>query len=796
MLQEKRSGSGGARWLGLALAIMLAVLPTAGAERNPPLSTAELLVDLARDYGLTQRETLAPADFQHVAVLLKAASRLNPSLPAAHELLCELSALMKDDAGTLRRLDALLRVDPAHEAAFERWLELSLASRSTVEERTGWLRSILAQSDRSPRMQARVRAQLARLRLEQLDREGARREIEEVWRLAPGDADVARLRMELIAPQVSAEEQLRATLALLACSPLDAEAAWRVATILAEAGLIAEAGGYYERAIGMHRASQPGAPAPAEFWLQYARNQYARGQFDAAIESAQNAIQVDPAIGGEAGWYLHWMLFDRGRTVEAEAVRDRLKERFAAIREPAEWPVNELAQAAWFYGTLDLQQARAIALAEAAAARSPGDPFVTRALGFAQAASGRDEEAARTLRSIAGKDAFAACRLSRMLSAAGNEQDAREALEPHRALSPTEPAGKLVRERLKDLGMEPLPPAPPDAGIGNVLAGFGAEILDFAKDPAKHLSAEIQVEDRSPAPGEPWWAVFTLTNRTKSPITLGPDGVVNPVLLVSIAMEGEKKRDYRHLIELHMDRARVLGPGESVQLRRTLDVGPPRRFSRQTPQQMQRVTVTAILDPERGADGEWRPSASGQLLRPAYFNRLPASVEPETFNVLFGGAAGDSDAARFRAIELLAELLGEKQRSDAGRLGYRPAPIPVERVYAALLGLLESEQWETRVRTLDAMMLVGLDRRMVDAVERCLDHPHWLVRLMAVRLLARQGAAFLARAESIARDDQDDLVREMAACYVERWRSESAVTQPAPRPAGDNAAGTKPGPKR
>jgi len=48
------------------------------AGRNPPLTTAELLVDLARDHGLAQRGRQTEADVQHIRTLLRAALRLNP----------------------------------------------------------------------------------------------------------------------------------------------------------------------------------------------------------------------------------------------------------------------------------------------------------------------------------------------------------------------------------------------------------------------------------------------------------------------------------------------------------------------------------------------------------------------------------------------------------------------------------------------------------------------------------------------------------------------------------------------
>ena len=78
------------------------------------------------------------------------------------------------------------------------------------------------------------------------------------------------------------------------------------------------------------------------------------------------------------------------------------------VAEPRDWPVNEVAQAAWFYCTIDKQPHLALPRAEAAYARAPGDTFVRRVLGWAQALNLMNDEARRTLEPIAAQDGFAA----------------------------------------------------------------------------------------------------------------------------------------------------------------------------------------------------------------------------------------------------------------------------------------------------------------------------------------------------------------------------------------------------
>jgi hypothetical protein len=348
-----------------------------------------------------------------------------------------------------------------------------------------------------------------------------------------------------------------------------------------------------------------------------------------------------------------------------------------------------------------------------------------------------------------------------------------------RALTHIPPAGR-ARDLLDELdvsasAMQTGPQRFPE--VSRILAEFDREVLEFHKDPGRYLTAAIKLENPSPAPGEPWWAVFSLRNRGSFPITLGPEWMVNPVFLLSFRVEGDRQRAYPNVMTVGLDHARVIRPDETISVRRTIDVGPLRELSRRTPQHLQSVYLTAILDPEQTAGGRWQASGTGQTLRTVLFVRVPANTNPQAWHARFETLRGDSPRAAFQVLEVSAQLLGEHQRGQRQRtsgktLAYNPQPIPADLVHQALQGALGSESWETRVRALDALQAAGLDRALVDAARRCLDHSHWAVRMMAVRLLARLGAAnFAETARQIAAEDPDELVRDMARSYVERWSS-------------------------
>jgi hypothetical protein len=779
------------------------------AGRNPPLTTPELLVDLARDYALAQRGHQTAADVQQVRTLLQAAVRLDPKLADAYAWLYELALLSGDRAEAATALAGLLNADPTNQNAFVLWLAAGTQTQQTIEKRAEWLEAVAA-SPRPPPMQALTHLALAQLAIERMDTAEARQQVRRAQQLEPASPEAATLALETLDPNAAPAERLRAMLQLVAVRPFSLSAVWQVGLLLDDYGFADEARVFYDYGYGLRPAGVAPGALPGGFLLDLARNQLAGGQLDKAIDYTRQAVAAQPASAAEAGMFLCYLLERQGHLVEADEVRGQLAQRFAPLNDPNDWPVNEVAQAAWFYCVVAPDHHRAAMLAAAAAERAPHDLFVQRVLGWSQTLSGKSAEARRTLEPIAQRDAYATYLLAKLSLDAGDEAGARRVLA---ALDPRPPAG-LAHDLLWQLeetsastqpasqpttmrtaatqtaaAPQPIPVQHPE--LREVLAGFDVRILKFKENPAQFLDAQVSLDDLSPAPGEPWWATFSLTNRGPFPITLTPDGMVNPVFVLSLAIEGDRTRVYPALLTVSVDRVRILYPGQTSQVRRTLDVGPPRQASRLTPQQAQRVEIRVLLDAEAGPDGQWRPSLGGQQLRAAvYFNRLPASTGREALAALFSAASGDSEPARARAIEVMAELLGERQRAELKRLNYEPASVPADQLRAALLNLLGNESWEVRVRTLDALQVVGLDRAVTAAVERCLEHPHWLVRLMAVRVLARQGRGFAERAQSIAENDADELVRAVAQSELAKWTEEIPPQEPGNKSAGSRGART------
>lgn len=764
-------------WLVLSVGVSAAH----AAGRSPVLSTPELLVDLARDTGLRCRGTQSEADVLRIRTLLRAALRLDARQERALVWLYELELRANRPEAAAGILEQLVKIDARNTTAFAAWLSAGSPNIQTVEQQKRWLEGLLAESAQ-PQNRALVHAHLAALALEQARKDDARRHVDESLRFWPECPDAAIMELRLASPDDPPTERLRVLLRAVRANPLQSDLSWETAILLDESELTGEAFVFYKHALDVDEKTAGEAAISSQKLFHFSRNALARGDRDTAVAFAKRAALAERREGGgyQAAFYWYWLLEHDSSDELLASVRAPMEQQFSAIKEPGKWPVTLVAQAAWYYCIIDEQPQRAVMLAESAARRASGHPFVTRVLGWAQSIAGRDAEAQETLIPIVKSDPYAAYMLARMLLIEGDEG------APARIAHQLERPPRVGRARaLLDSigGFTPAsrPAQSSDSEISRILAEFNRDVLEFHHDPARFLEARIEMEDPSLAPGEPWRAVLSLTNRGGFPITLGADWMVNPVFLLSITLQGDRSRDFPDLIPISIDHSRLISPGETISVRRTIDVGPPRSASARTPQQMQSGTVSAILDPQLGSDGRWGPSATGQRVRGAAFARLPANTSREAWHARFAALKGESRSERFRALDVMAQLLAERQRARMKRLSYEPQEIPAARVHAALLSTLDSSSWETRFRTIEALQVAGLDQAMLDAVLKRLGDEHWAVRMAATRLLARQGAAFADQARRLADDDPDELVRDMARGFLMEWETKAAA-RPASQP--------------
>lgn len=749
----------------VALVAPLAAQTPAAQRRNPPAATPELVLDLARDYALSSGEKHTDADVRAVRVLLRAAARLAPKSPDPWRLLCEVDAVTLGLDQIAEPLEKLLELDPGHEVAFDLWLDAMTRSQQSIDKQRAWLEKQLAR-DLPPRSKAMLRARLGAVALQQLDRARAHDEADAALQLWPDCPDAALLRVRLLTPDSPPADRLKVLLAALQTHSRDAQLAWDVGQLLFGIEAYADAQIFFDHALRMNGSAPPATALPIIKLNQISLNLYALGRTGEAIRLAERVLDAAPD-SMPAMMHLFWLHSHGGESDRARQLKAKLDERVVRIADTAGESTEDLAAAAWYYLQYvpTVAPQRVLALSTVVSGRAPNDPFARRLMGWSLTKAGRSDEALDILRPIARDDPFAAAAVVKLLRER-NESAAADAVIAELKIVPRVGPARVI---LDEVGI-PMPtsmPASAPSDIADALRAFDGSVLSFDQDPSRDLEVIVEFEDPSPSVGEPWIAIFTLRNKGSYPIQLGPDALVNPSVLLSFHTEGDKPREFPGLFSIHLDRLRSLEPGASYRVRRSVDLGPLRRLSRATPQQLQRVTLTAILDAQMSPDGGWRPSAFGQMLRPAVLNRLPVQTSAAGLDAIFRTLKGDQPSSRLAAVETLGQLLGEAQRSRVREPGYRPGSVPEDRIEDALINALTFDAPELRVRALDALMMCGLSARLVAAVEANVKHDDWLIRLMAMRVLARQGDAFTAQLERIASDDADDTVRDFARAMLD-----------------------------
>lgn len=316
-------------------------------------------------------------------------------------------------------------------------------------------------------------------------------------------------------------------------------------------------------------------------------------------------------------------------------------------------------------------------------------------------------------------------------------------------------------------------------------------LLDYPLHPERVLTLNISRPAAELAPAEPWRCRMELTNRGGFKISVGPGLMLEPQILCLLEARGDRLRSSGPVIHVPIPGLQ-LAPGRTLTLETTLEVGPIRAGMIGTPQIAQDVELTAMTNPVVGytADGRevWKPGIGGvqgkqRFLRTAYV------VENQKVRSLINSSQSPRLEERIRSTELLAMLLAEHQHLAAGRLRYPAQSIDPHTVRAVLLARNQDADWQVRARLAECMRWFVLDGPAMQQVPSLLNDSHWLVRGLAMRMLADQlrekSAAVLNTA---AERDPDPWVREFSKALLTRMANAAAA---APQPPTTSSSPAK-----
>ena len=572
--------------------------------------------------------------------------------------------------------------------------------------------------------------------------------------------------------------------------PGNIEASRNLADELSRYGLVAEAEVWYEHAQRLAELSTPGQP-PTGVLLARTAALVELNRLDEALELAKQAVQAEPSTvdtliiraqvellrGNDkaAGGYFRLASRLCQKTVDdAQMTQKGL--------EP-----SLLADIAWFFAHYDPQEGYAERLCQLILATEPNNVIARRAVGAILLRRQQYADAESFLAPVADKDVWAAIELAEVMKNAGQPE---RAVSQLKALT-TRPANfeqrRLIRSMCSEWKVGVPATQPAILNVQKLVAAFKSEKRDYPFHPEKYLSATVSVPGKSVQPGEPWWCTVRLANTTTFPIAIGSGMMIDPALLTLVETKGDRPRSSEGSLRVLLDRRLRLMPGEKVEYTQTLDIGAIRAGMIGTPQILQDVQVTGIINPRQAEDAQgneiWQTGIGGLKSAPVGFVRAQLRVSDELMGRLLAQVRSGSTGDRILAMEQLAMLLGEQQHLASGRLRYMARPIDPDACRTAVLAMADDPNWYIRARLAECMRWFMLDSTTMPTAMKLLNDSHWLVRSMARRLLADQhGGKFDKVLENAAKGDPDDWAKQFARALL--GRQHAAETRPATtRPA-------------
>ena len=739
---------------------------------DEPRDTGKWLVDLGRDYPLSAQASVTAADAELSLAFMQAAARIDPDFAEAYLWQYDLLRGLERFGEAAEALERSVALEPGDVAARLEAMAAKIEAWQTAEERADFCRETLEQGDLPAAVISDLHRRLSEHHLNRGELEAARREADLAIGAYAQNFAAHEIRWQTLGQEPGAVERVESLLTRLEVNPSDAGAAHRLGELLAALGLAESATVWFEHAVRLFREVYD-QQAPVALTIAQAHALLDAGDVEAAQAEADRLLLDAPAV---VDVYLLAMRIAHKRGNDSRAGQ-HLADASQLWRKVLAEAGGDLdpaitARIAWFYAHHDPAPEQAEKLARSVLVARPDVLPARRALGAALHQLGQSDEAQGELESIAEQDTWAALTLARILL---EGQKAGEGVSILRRLM-DEPLAPDERDALmglvKDYRVDVAATRPAVSEVESRLAAFDREILRFPFEPTRFVRFSVKVSYPRLSPGEPWACLFRITNIGSINLHFGQEMMIRPDALCFITIRSESDRT-PPAIALPMQRGLRLEPGGQISLEQTIDIGPLRNTLIATPQVEYEVSVAVVLSPGAAVvpseDTLGPQGVRGVAVARAAFTR--SAIRPTTEEVTRIGQRIQSPDPAERAIatEWLAMFLAEHHHVQAGKLRHPVKGISAGKVMQALLARSADESWVVRARLAEAMRWIVLDRDGTRVGAKLAGDKHWLVRGVALRMLAdHYGGKVREILQRFADEDPDAWVRGVAEALLKR----------------------------
>lgn len=754
-------------------ALWVAADGPSSAPAAPPAQADRLAVESlnhsARSLGHL-RDDAVVARAGRIRALLRHALSLWPDDAQTNRQLVDLYEGLGELSSAAAAADRYLRARPEDCAVGLRWMRLAQATLSGADERIALLTQAAERKELPPEVRAAAWAELCRVYQRQGERAKAAAACEQALALDALEptALAASVRLE---KDPGPAETFQATLGLFRTNPRSLHVAWRLAQTLQAAGAYGESLRFFEHAWAVAREKPP-APDVAETLVL----DHVNAALDAGLP-AKAAELFEPLIK-DYGYSLalRTLMVEAYRALKNDKQADAQVALMARVYQPqtaagAKLTAEQAAELGWFNLTCRSQAQAALVWAKLAVGMPGGDGrFVQRVLGAAEVSAGADsvEAGAKRLAALAGKDVSAAAILARHFYAGGNPRAGREVLLKAPMDVRTGPAWRQLAAVAAEYKAD-LPPLPHAPAMVRGVAELPKHVFELGRSPERFVAVSLSAREKV-APGEPVDVTVELANVSQYPVSLGPDGLLAPVVSLSVAIDGEPRANLEGLTPAHLPGPKYLLPGRKVSATVRVDIGPAERLLMDHPLAELKLTVTAMVDPlEHGR--KMISSVPTLKVAPITIRRsglVAASGGPTAARYALAFIVRDlqqgAPPAQLRAARQTASLLARARRVELGKAGAIYPEVLTKPVLLSMMrAFLQDASPAVRAEMLASLHHVDLDARIIGLLGPNVQDASPLVRMRLIELLAGKRTNGYETLLELFAKDPSAAVREMAA---------------------------------
>lgn len=325
---------------------------------------------------------------------------------------------------------------------------------------------------------------------------------------------------------------------------------------------------------------------------------------------------------------------------------------------------------------------------------SDSDPLVVRMQGWKLLLAGQPEEATVKLSAVADRDGYAKLGLAAAQLAQGKPDESKATLNELIAARPSGMLAVYLSIGAKSAGLKAEPSAQ-EQEIARVFADLKRPVGDMIKNSRGSYLLTAKPVNLSFGPGEPLLARVTVQNNSRTPITIGPGGYIEPRFVVDLSIRGDAPRGFPAVAAGRWAGAVRLLPQQSVSQVIRIDRGQAYAFFRTFPTPPMTVTALVTTNAVVTQKGSFPSSGGQQTTIGSVMERKSSPLFVEEFRArVFDKISNGSPVERMNNMDLAAAVIplleGQANNAEAKQaaeqlraaLDKQLAKEPVEEVKA------------------------------------------------------------------------------------------------------------------